>query len=176
MAEPLILTGRGTVLCSFTSDDITDEYIAWLNDPVVVQYSNQRFRLHTRQSSQHYLESFDNSNNLFLLIRIKESGLPIGTITAYRAVFHQTADMGIMIGNRNFWGKGIGLDAWTTLMDYLLGSLRLRKITGGTLRCNIGMVRIMERSGMQQEAIRRFQEIVDGQPEDVLYYARFGNK
>ncbi len=71
------------------------------------------------------------------------------------------------------WGKGIGLDAWSTLLDYLLNVCCLRKVTGGTLRCNVGMVRIMERSGMQLEAVRVQQELVDQVAHDALYYAKF---
>ena len=46
-------------------------------------------------------------------------------------------------------------------------------MTAGTLACNLGMRRLMERSGMQLEAVRREQEIVEGRAEDLLYYARF---
>ena len=35
------------------------------------------------------------------------------------------------------------------------------------------MVKIMEQSGMQLEAVRHQQELIDGQPVDLLYYARF---
>lgn len=176
MEETPILKGRSTTLRPFTADDITEEYVSWLNDSAVVRFSNQRFLLHTQTSSLQYLKSFAGTENLFLSVRLRDTEVPIGTITAYRAMFHQTADIGILIGNRNFWGRGIGLDAWTTLMDYLLGPVRLRKVTGGTLRCNVGMARIMERAGMQLEAVRREQEIVEGQPQDVLYYAKFGNQ
>jgi hypothetical protein len=35
------------------------------------------------------------------------------------------------------------------------------------------MQRLMERSGMMLEARRIGQEIIEGKPEDILYYARF---
>jgi RimJ/RimL family protein N-acetyltransferase len=81
--------------------------------------------------------------------------------------------MGLLIGDRDCWSKGIGLEAWSTLLDYLLNICGLRKVTGGTLRCNVGMVRIMERSGMQLEAVRAQHELVDQVPQDALYYAKF---
>ena len=33
--------------------------------------------------------------------------------------------------------------------------------------------RVAEKSGMRQEAVRQQQELVDGQPTDLLYFARF---
>jgi len=34
-------------------------------------------------------------------------------------------------------------------------------------------VRIMEQSGMELEAVRARQELIEGQTVDLLYYARF---
>jgi len=171
--EGLSLRGKQTLLRPFNAEDITKEYLGWLADPEVVRFSNQRFRMHTQESAQAYLNSFAGSGNLFLGIRLLETQKLVGTITAYRSQSHQTADMGLLIGDRSCWGKGVGLDAWSTLMDYLLIVCRLRKLTGGTLRCNVGMVRIMERSGMHLEAVRFQQELVNQVPQDALYYAKF---
>lgn len=169
----LSLAGKQTLLEPFTAADISDQYLGWLRDQEVVRFSNQRFRVHTRESSLAYLGSFAGSGNLFLGIRLAEDRRLVGTITAYRSQPHQTADMGILVGDRACWGRGIGLDAWSRLMDYLLNVCHLRKVTGGTLRCNIGMVQIMERSGMVLEAVRAQQELVDQVPQDALYYAKF---
>lgn len=167
------LPGRLVSLHRVDESCITSEYINWLNDSEVVRYSNQRFHQHTRETCLQYLSSFRNTDNLFLVIRMIGSGEIVGTISAYISVQHGTADMGIMIGARSWWGKGIGLDAWHTLMRYLFSSCKLRKITGGTLRCNVGMVRVMERSGMHLEAVRALQQVVEGEAQDVLFYAKF---
>ena len=169
----LSLAGKQTLLRPFSAGDISAEYVGWLADSEVVRFSNQRFRTHTQESALAYLNSFAGSDNLFLGIRLAEGQRLIGTITAYRSQSHQTADMGLLIGDRICWGRGIGLDAWSTLMDYLLNVCRLRKVTGGTLRSNVGMVRIMERSGMELEAVRAKQELVDQVAQDALYYAKF---
>ena len=169
----LLLAGRLTLMRPFIADDISTDYLDWLSDPEVMRFSNQRFRKHTRESALAYLKSFARSGNLFLSIYLAESRRLVGTINAYLSQYHQTADMGLLIGDRSCWGSGIGLDAWSTLQDYLLSDCRLRKVTGGTLRCNVGMVKIMERSGMHLEAVRKRQELVDKVPQDILYYAKF---
>ena len=95
-------------------------------------------------------------------------------MTAYIARPHGTVDVGLMVGERSVWGKGIGQDAWDILCNWLLGpDVGLRKLTAGTARPNVAMVRIMERSGMQIEAVRREQEIIEGEAVDLVYYARF---
>lgn len=167
------LTGRSLRLLPFAESDITESYVGWLNDPQVVRFSNQRFRKHDRDSSRAYLASFEGTDNLFLAVRRAGEGDLIGTLTAYVAGPHGTADVGIMMGNAALWGQGWGQDAWNTLVDWLLSEAGLRKVTAGTLACNIGMLRVFERAGMHHEATRKAQEVVEGRPEDILYYAKF---
>lgn len=168
-----VITGERLNLCPFSESDITTDYIRWLNDPEVVRFSNQRFRRHDEESCQAYLRTFADSDNLFLAIHLSDDKRLIGTMTAYVLSHHGTADMGLLIGERGVWGHGFGLEAWNLLLNHLLRARRLRKITAGTLRCNLGMTRIMERSGMHMEAVRSQQELVDGEPQDVLHFAKF---
>lgn len=168
-----VITGERLYLCPFTESDITADYIRWLNDPEVVRFSNQRFRRHDEKICLDYLRTFADSDNLFLAVRLADDKRLIGTMTAYVSSQHGTADMGLLIGECGLWGRGFGLEAWNLLLNHLLRARRLRKITAGTLRCNLGMTRIMERSGMHMEAVRSQQELVDGEPQDVLHFAKF---
>jgi len=170
------LEGRRVRLRSFSPNDIGTQYISWLNDPQVVRYSNQRFRRHDRTSSEQYLATFVGGDNLFVAIEDKICGSLLGTMTAYVARHHGTVDVGLMVGERSAWGQGIGQEAWNLLCNWLLGpEVGLRKLTAGAARPNVGMVRIMERSGMQLEAVRSQQEIIEGVAVDLVYYARFAD-
>lgn len=167
------IEGARVWLQPFTEADLTPAYLGWLSDPVATRYSNQRFARHTRESSLAYLHSFDGSPNFFFSVRRRNDGLALGTMTAYVALNHGTADMGILIGERSVWGQGYGLDAWSSLLGWLLTERGLRKVTAGTLDCNAPMLRLMEKSGMHAEGARRRQEIVEGAEHDILYFARF---
>lgn len=167
------LAAEHVLLAAFTEADITDEYVGWLNDPAVVRYSNQRFRRHDAQTCRTYLGSFAGTDNLFLSVRELAGSRTVGTMTAYVSAPHETADVGILIGNRSVWGRGVGQEAWDRLLDWLLHEAGIRKVTAGAVADNLGMVRLMERSGMHHEATRRRQEIVENRPRDLVYYARF---
>jgi len=157
----------------FRQADINTTYLGWLNDPEVTRFSNQRFRQHTTESCAAYLSSFEGSANSFLLMEQRHDQRPIGTATVYRNVQHGTADIGLMVGERRCWGQGYGGEAWQAVLEALLAEPGMRKITGGTAKPNQAMVRIMEQSGMELEAVRARQELIEGQPVDLLYYARF---
>ena len=152
---------------------MTHEYVNWLNDPQVVRFSNQRFRQHSQESFWDYVATFKESPNRFLKILLQEDARMVGTMTAYVAIHHETVDMGIMVGSHSVWGQGVGKDAWNTLMGWFLETVGIRKVTGGTMRSNVAMLRIMERSGMTLEAIRPGQEMLDDLPQDILYYGKF---
>lgn len=170
------LYGDTVVLRPFTVADITDEYLAWLNDDRVTRFSNQRFRTHDRETSLSYLTGFTGTPNLFLSVRQIDGDRAIGTMTAYRAVEHGTVDVGIMIGNPTAWGRGWGSEAWLTLTSALLALPDIRKLTAGCAAPNRGMIRLMERSGMTHEATRGAHEIIEGTPVDLVYYARFADR
>jgi RimJ/RimL family protein N-acetyltransferase len=167
------LKGNQIALKPFLVADINDAYINWLNDQAVVKFSNQRFLTHNYDSCLRYQASFNGTDNLFMAIRRISDDKLIGTLTAYVSKQHGTVDVGIMIGDKSAWGMGYGLDAWLTMTNWLLNRNDIRKLTAGALACNFGMIKLMERSGMVLEATRKFQEIVDGCPVDILYYAKF---
>ena len=170
------LEGSLVELSLFTENDITQEYISWLNDADVVKFSNQRFFTHDLESCQAYLSSFKNNNNLFILIRSKKENKAIGTMNAYFNKNHGVVDFGILIGDLNHWGKGYGQDAWDTLTSWALSIESVRKITAGTVSCNFAMINIIEKSGMLLEATKKKQEIVDSKEVDIHYFYKFQNK
>jgi [ribosomal protein S5]-alanine N-acetyltransferase len=173
MIHDVHISDKKVIIQNFQESDITNDYLAWLNDKEVVKYSNQRFLTHDYETAINYLKSFKNTSNLFLAIRELENRIMIGTMTVYQATQHGVADVGIMIGNRQFRGRGLGIAAWNTVMNFLLNELKVRKITAGTIRSNKPMIGIMERTGMNCEALLPGQQLLDDVPEDVFLYAKY---
>ena len=165
----LQLDGQQLTLRPFVDSNITPVYLGWLRNKDLMKYSNQRFRSHSRETCKAYLNSFKGTDNLFLAIY--HGATFIGTMTAYVSQIHKTADMGILIGGQS-QGKGLGSDAWATLMKYLFQA-GARKVTGGSLRCNTAMTKIMANSGMTPDGVRVAHELVNGKPEDILHFAKF---
>ena len=168
-----VVSGDKVTLRPFAASDITARYVGWLNDAHLMRFSNQRFVHHDERSCRAYLDSFAGTPNLFAAIVDRAGSRVIGTMTVYAAPRHGVADVGIMLGERTAHGKGFARDAWCTMIDWLLETRRTRKVTAGTLACNRPMIALMGAAGMEREAVRRAQEIVDGQPVDMHHFARF---
>jgi len=167
-----ITTGRLRIR-PFLSTDINLTYLSWLNDQEVTRFSNQRFIDHSHETSMAYLETFSGTPNSFLLLEDSLHSKPIGTATIYRSLQHGTADIGLLIGERSYWGNGYGKEAWIAILNHLSSDISIRKVTGGTLRPNNAMIRIMQQSGMVPDGTRIAHELIDGFPVDLLYFAHF---
>lgn len=50
--------------------------------------------------------------------------------------FHGQAELGIMIGRREYWGKGYGSDAVRLLLQYMFENLHLKRVYLHTLKWN----------------------------------------
>lgn len=173
LKEIFPLYGEKVYLELFSPENISEEYVGWLNNKEVMQFSNQRFKNHTLNTSLDYFNSFDGADNVFLSIKKIDNEKMIGTITIYFSSNHGVVDLGIMIGNKDMLGRGFGSDAWCGLVQALSNKKIVRKITAGALKSNAPMIKLMNKSGMHLEAIKRDQEIYQGRPEDILYFAKF---
>lgn len=177
-SQPIFIEQNKLRIVFFTEKHITPTYIAWLNNKEVVRYSELRHVEHTYESCFNYFHSFQNTENYFWAIEIfnENNWIHVGNINSYVNKKNNVADIGILIGEKSVWGKGIGYIAWKAVCDYLLNEQRIRKVTGGTLSANKAMLKIMQRSGMIEDGRRVRHYICDSEEVDICHYALFSDK
>jgi len=166
------LVGPHVQVVPFEDRHLTEAYLGWLNDPETMRFSENRHRTHTLDTCRAYAESFLGTPHCFWAIETDALG-HVGNINAYVDEPNRVADVGILVGHRESWGKGIGLEAWMLVCSYLFMERGLRKVTAGTSANNVGMRRIMEKSGMVVDGVRSRHLMIDGQEVDVVYAAIF---
>jgi RimJ/RimL family protein N-acetyltransferase len=57
------------------------------------------------------------------------------------------AELGIMIGDRDYWDQGYGTDAITTLLSHIFSTTKLERVYLNTLEWNIRAQRCFEKCG-----------------------------
>lgn len=155
----------------FDYKHITSDYIAWLNDKQLMQYSSQRYIEHNKDTCEEYLNKFKkHHNNIFLAIEDLSHKL-IGTMTVYCDSNNDIIDLGIMIGDKDSKGKGIGLEAWKAVIDWIIINLKPRKLTAGCMSVNFPMIRLMENIGMKPDGVRKNHLLWNDQYVDLIYMA-----
>ncbi len=134
----------------------TKQFVAWLNDPLVVRYSEHRHYEHTPESQLNYWNKVISEPRRYWFIRLKgqEGGKPatIGSIEARFDEFNLTSNIGMMIGDRTCWGKGYGKEAFAAVIE----NERLhtaQKVEAGMMATNEPMRRTCLACGMREEAV-----------------------
>lgn len=155
-------------------DDVTDAYAAWLNNPAINQYLELRFFPHTVTSTREYVASMLVSpDNLFLGIRSVVLGRHVGNIKLGPVnQHHGTAEIGIVIGDRHAWGRGLATQAIQVIADIARQELKLRKVTAGCYESNVGSKRAFEKAGFVIEGVRPGQVLANGKPEALILMGR----
>jgi RimJ/RimL family protein N-acetyltransferase len=167
---------QGVKIVQFTKKNITDEYISWLNNKNLMQFSEQSFKNHTKKTCLNYLRTFKRTSNLFLAIKDVAKNQHIGNMTVYYNKNYKTAEISLLIGPQRYQGKGFGTLAWILICKFLFKKMNVRKISGGTLSANKSMLKIFKKSGMSYEARRRKHALINGIEKDLIIYSIFKEK
>jgi ribosomal-protein-alanine N-acetyltransferase len=155
-------------------EHVSDAYVAWLNDPNVNRFLESRFVRHTFESVREFVaNALVDPKVLMLGIRRLEDGRHIGNIKLGPIdTHHGLGEIGLMIGDRSAWGRGVGTEAIQLVFRIATEQLALRKITAGCYASNIASRKAFEKAGFHLEAIRRAHFLLDGCVEDLLLLAR----
>jgi ribosomal-protein-alanine N-acetyltransferase len=155
----------------------TDAYVGWLNDPEINRFLESRFAVQDIDSVRTFVaRALADDRTLFLGIVSHELGRHVGNIKLGPIDGrHGLGEIGIMIGDRRAWGRGIGTEAIRCIADIAKHELGLRKVTAACYASNVGSARAFEKAGFHLEGTRAQHCLLDGRPEDVLLMARMLN-
>jgi len=175
----MILKGEKYYLRPITIEDTTDRYVDWLNDKEVNQYLESRFVLATKENVKKFVEQIISSgNSYFFAICENGSHQHIGNIKLGPVnLHHNRADVGILIGEKSFWGKGAGSEAITLITSYAFDVLGLRKVNAGCYGNNLGSEKAFLKSGYIREGFFKDHCISEGGiVVDAIYLAKINPK
>lgn len=162
-------------LVPFTIDDVDEQYHAWLQDIEVIRYLDAARHDRSMESLRAFVSAaIADPNRHFFKIVLLESTRKVGTSSLTVDPRHRTASFGYLIGEREFWGSEVALQAQIGLFDFGFGELVLRKLYGGACISNTGSNFNYHRLGFRREAIRRAHVLIGtegDEPCDIVEYA-----
>jgi ribosomal-protein-alanine N-acetyltransferase len=167
--DRLLLQDGTIVLRSIRMSDVRQEYVEWLLDPEVTRHSRWREYPHTLESVGDYVrQALDDPNVLLCAILLRESGRHIGNIRLSIAPEHRTAEISLLIGEKDCWGRGCATSAIRLISAHGLGELKLRKIIAGAYGSNLGSIRAFQKAGFHEEGRLKRQFLSpDGEVDHV---------
>ncbi len=154
----------------------TSEYVSWLNDPIIYQYLETGGG-YTLQMLSEYLDNVMKKSILFWGIHIKSSRKHIGNIKIDPINNrHGFGEYGILLGDKQEWGKGYAKEASIAIIDYCFEKYNLRKINLGVVAENLPAVHLYKSLGFEIEGIYKNHGIYNGKYMDILRMAVFNEK
>ena len=134
----LSLVGRKVVLREKNLDDVLEDYI-WRKDPELAELDATRPISMSFTDYHKYMREelkYDTYYSVRFAVDTLD-GLHIGNCMYYDInKRRQEAELGIMIGNRDYWDQGYGSDTVNTLINYVFSYTNLTKIYLHTLKEN----------------------------------------
>jgi RimJ/RimL family protein N-acetyltransferase len=152
------------------ASDANERYYSWLNDPEINQFLENRFFPSSIESIREYILSMNASKaNLFCAILLKDGNRHIGNIKLGPINWiHRYAEIGLLLGEKDCWGKGYATEAIKSIVDFGFAQLNLHKITAGCYETNIGSSKAFQKAGFMIEGMQKSQFFSKGKYIDGI--------
>ncbi len=150
---PIIKT-RKLILRDIRLEDITEEYISWLNNPEINKFLEIRFTPQTKQKIIEYVEAKlkNTVNTKHFGIYDQDGKRLVGTVTLpHIDQHHQFADISFVIGHSDAGGKGYATEAVHGVCYYMFKFCGLNKLIGGYYSDHIASARVFEKNRFEIE-------------------------
>lgn len=175
------ITAKKIIIKPFATEDLNDpSYIKWLRDYDVIKTINrpEYFNgISFKQVSDYVSDLNKSTKDLFFSINCKKLNKFIGTCRISEIdQTNSTCNLGIMIGDKDFWGKGIATEVFFHLAFYAFESLEIRKVEANYMSMNKGMEKVFSKLGFKIEGILRKKHFFEGQYIDHVYVGCFRNE
>jgi len=170
MKTPFIVGSR-IYLRPLEREDLNEKYLSWLNDPEVNRYLESGIFPYTGGKLEKFYEQVtESSNQAILAIIDKETEQHVGNVKLGPINwFHRKATFGMLIGEREFWGKGIGTEATRLMVEYGFYRLNLNRIDLGVYAEHEAAIHTYDKVGFQVEGRLRESSFHEGQYKDGLW-------
>lgn len=140
--------------------NLSKKYVSWMNDSDVNRYLESGGD-YTIEKLETYLEEQVKKEIFFWAIYLKKSNKHIGNIKIDPINFEDnTGEYGIMIGDKNEWGKGFANESSVKIISYCFENLNLSEIRLGVKIDNIAAVRLYEKLGFIKYSVLHKQGII----------------
>ena len=169
MAPMLEITGANLHLRALGSDDVTERYVGWLNDPAVNALSSRLDRRSDAAACRHYL-STRAPEEVVLGMFLPDIG-HVGNVK-YGPIDRRNsrADISVMIGELSVWGKGVGREAVYLVTRNLFQHEGLNRVDAGS--GNPAFVRLVQSIGWKLEGVQRERVNIGGRLIDWVLVAQ----
>lgn len=151
--------------------DVYGNWWKWFNDPEVTEHMNKGVLENTIENQlAFFTKMIQSEKDLILAICDRKTEMHIGTTGLHNIDWMKgSAQFGITIGEKLFWGKNIGSIAWKMIVNYGFEELNLKKIDTKIFSDNLASIRIAEKCGFKKIKLLKNDVEKNGKLYDRIY-------
>ena len=157
------------------ASEIEGDMLKWFEDDELMKFYTNSKRIITKEILQKSIkEGKEAGNNFTYGIFEKKTNKLIGTIKIGPINFaHRISDMATLIGEREFLGKGFGVEARKLGIEIAFAEHNIRKLFSGMYASNLASIKAYTKAGWIIEGVLNGHYDVDGKNEDRILVGCF---
>jgi RimJ/RimL family protein N-acetyltransferase len=151
--------------------DLVPTYLRWMNDFDVTRTLATGMRPMTAESEESwYQRAIKDPSEVHFTLYERDNLKAVGVASLIHIEqLSRSAEFGIVIGDKDYWNRGLGTEATALLLSYGFIALNLHNILLKVHADNERAIRAYERAGFQPCGRRRQAHWRSGQPVDMLF-------
>lgn len=172
------LEGEKIYLRAIAKSDVNAEYLNWLNDKETTKGLASGLFPSTLQELDQFVEkAIHNRDVILFAICDSATDLHIGNIKIDHFDWvSRTCELGLLIGNKSYWGKGIGYEACKLTLHYAFHSLNIRKVALAVYANNQAAIGLYKKLGFVMEGSLRQHVYDNGEYFDKHFMGIFAEE
>lgn len=135
-------------LLKFTIKDISEKYISWLKDPLIVRFTRIK-KTKIEQIINYVIKNTKSKNVIFL--KVLFNNIHIGNIRLF--IQRKKISIAIILGDRKYHGKGIGTEVVKKLVKKIKKMKKITKIESFINKSNYPSIAIFEKNGFVKDNV-----------------------
>jgi ribosomal-protein-alanine N-acetyltransferase len=157
MTEPEFISGEKVYLRALAREDLSGPMLGWSNDEEVTRYMYRGWRPSRIDELETEFDKTINSNkDIEFAICDKAKGTHIGVAGIHDIDWlARNGEYRIMIGDKNYWGKGCGTETAQMVIRYAFEKLNLHRLGLGVNAEDKRAIKSYEKAGFVHEGISR---------------------
>ncbi|OGH87475.1 MAG: hypothetical protein A3J93_03000 [Candidatus Magasanikbacteria bacterium RIFOXYC2_FULL_42_28] len=154
MKKTPILKGPRIILRPLKLSEAT-YYVKWFRDKEVVQYlGNKLLNIKAKGVRDYFIKENNKPDAILWAIEVVGVG-HIGNVHLDLDNNNKRASLGIVIGDKNYWGEGYGAECLEILGDYVFKKLKYNRLQLTVFTANRRAVRAYKKVGFKIEGTLR---------------------
>jgi len=171
--KKIVIETENFLLQTLTEKDASEKYLSWLRDREITKFLYVSDKEQNIQTIKEYISSHNNKTHFLFGILSRSEEKHIGNFSLRFHPKDKRANLGVLIGDKKFWGKSVPLECRAKILDWVFINFDCKKVEGGCIANNYPAVFNYQKQNWKVEGILKSHRYIDNRACDEIMFAMF---